>query len=135
MDRRQMRHERLQQLSAALNTADLERALVAYDFGSDEFLILFDRGTRPGVSRLIGSGWMLRVDRETGEPIGLQIEHLLSRTAVEHPQLMSLLDIADLTGITVEELARIRRGVMEAHRAQAMREAVAFLPVLATVAD
>ena len=135
MDRQQIRQDRLQQLTVALRAADPARAMIAYDYGSDEFLILLDDGTRPGVSRLLGNGWMMRVDRETGEPIGLQIEHFLSRTAVEHPQLMSLLDIADLTGISVEELARVRRRVMETHRDQALREAVAFLPSLASVAD
>jgi hypothetical protein len=135
MDRRQMRRDRVEQLTAALRAVDLADAMVAYDYGSDEFLILFDRGTRPGLSRLLGNGWMMRVDRETDEPIGLQIEHFLSRTAVEHPQLLSLLDIADLTGISVEELARVRRKAMETHREHAMREVAAFLPGLASVAD
>jgi hypothetical protein len=128
MDRTQVLNERLGQLQAALHAADLSRVVVAYDFGSDEFLLLFEGGTRPGVSRVLGGGWMMRVDRETGEPIGLQIEHFLSRAATEHPQLLALLDIAELTGTTVEKLAQERRRVVEAQREKALRDAIAAVP-------
>ena len=120
---------------AALQAQDPEKAVISYDYDSDELMIRFGGSNQPGVGRLLGDGWLLRVDRETDEPIGVQIEGFLARTAPRHPHLLSLLDLSDLRGITVEELAIERRRIVGTSRDQVIRETIEAIPSRAFAAD
>jgi hypothetical protein len=120
---------------AILRAQDPKQAVISYDYDSDELMIRFGGSNRPGVGRLLGEGWLLRLDRETDEPIGLQIEGFLSRTAPRHPHLLSLLDLADLRGISVEALAIERRQFVGAYRDQVFQETIEAIPTRAFAAD
>jgi hypothetical protein len=120
---------------AILRAQDPKTAVISYDYDSDELMIRFGGSNRPGVGRLLGEGWLLRLDRETDEPIGLQIEGFLSRTAPHHPHLLSLLDLADLRGISVEALAIERRQIVGAYRDQVFQETIEAIPTRASAAD
>jgi hypothetical protein len=65
----------------------------------------------PGVSIDKGNGWFVRWDRERERPIGIQIEGFLARAVQDEPALLDALDIADLRGMTPEEVGRVRRDV------------------------
>jgi hypothetical protein len=120
---------------ATLRAQDSEKAVISYDYDSDELMIRFGGSNRPGVGRLLGDGWLLRLDRETDEPIGLQVEGFLARTAPLHPHLLSLLDLADLRGITVEALAIERRRIVAAGRDRVIKETIEAIPARAFAAD
>ena len=120
---------------AMLRAQDPEKAIISYDYDSDELMIRFGGSNRPGVGRLLGEGWLLRLDRETDEPIGLQIEGFLARTAPRHPHLLSLLDLADLRGITIEALALERRRIVSEDRDRVIQEAIEAIPARAFAAD
>ena len=120
---------------ARLRAHDPAQAIVNYDYESDELMIRFGGIDRPGVGRLLGDGWLVRLDRETEEPIGLQIEGFLSRTAPKHPHLLSLLDLSELRGITVEALAIERRRIVGADRDRVIQEAIEAIPVRDFAAD
>ena len=82
--------------------------MVGYDRRSDTLSIhFFGRGI-PAVSVPVGDGerdlFYLRVDPTTNRPVGLQIEGFLAGFAALHPELAALLDIADLRGISRDEI-------------------------------
>ncbi|HEY7036720.1 MAG TPA: hypothetical protein VH482_35660 [Thermomicrobiales bacterium] len=99
------------QFKKALREHPAKDIVVSYDRDSDELLVYFGRESaeRPGVGRRVNAGLYLRVDRETGKPLGFQIENLLSVVVPKYPDMLVYLDFADLRGITVEEVGELRR--------------------------
>jgi hypothetical protein len=126
--------DRANQLIAALRASDASRAVLAYDRDSDELIVAFDGNERPGVGRPVGDGWLLRLDRETGEPIGFQVESFLAVATALHPMLLDLLDFAELRGITVEEVALLRRELAAKHRSAAFQGVRRTIPPAAVAA-
>ncbi|MGI8475128.1 MAG: hypothetical protein ACR2OO_01955 [Thermomicrobiales bacterium] len=112
---------------------DAESVTVGYD--SDALMIhLFGRGV-PAVSLLITDELMVRWDRANERVVGFQLDHFLSRVAPEHPELLDLLDIADLDGIGVEDVGRIRREIASRHRGSLVNRAFTGVDTMTTAAD
>jgi hypothetical protein len=99
-----------------IDAVDTTNAAVRYDRESDTLMVHFSGVGLPGVSIENGDGWFVRWDRERGRPIGIQIEGFLARAVKEEPALLNVLDVADLRGLTPEEVGRIRRDVALTHR-------------------
>lgn len=124
----------LDDLSARLLRIDLQKLVISYDHGSDTLMVhLFGRGI-PGVSVPIADGWMLRLNRETDELIGIQIENLLASAARKQPRLLRVLDAAELRGITPDEIDRVRREVDAPSPEEAVRLIVESFPTPALAA-
>ena len=88
---------------------DPTHVVFSYDRESDTLMIHFyGRGLR-GVSVHVQDGWYVRKDRDRQRVIGLQIEGFLARVVREDPWLLDALDLAELRGISLEEVARLRR--------------------------
>src|SRR5215211_6131556 len=89
-------------LASALRAGPAQGAVISYDHESDELLILFSArlAERPGVSHRAAENIWVRHDRETGEMLGLQIQHFISLIAPQFPGIMIVLDLAELSGIT-----------------------------------
>jgi hypothetical protein len=120
-----MRDQPRSRLEEALRKTPPTNPVISYDRYSDELLVYFsaDAAKRPSVSSLLAPSVWLRVDRETGQGVGVQIEHFLALVAPQHPGLMVFLDLAELRGITVEEAAKLRHQFAKEHPNEAIYEA------------
>lgn len=99
-----------------LGEIDPAKVVISYDRDSDTLMVhLYGRGL-PAVSIYRGDGWYMRWNREQERVVGLQLEGFLARAVLDHPDLLDALDVADLRGITLEEVARVRRDVAQAGR-------------------
>lgn len=97
-----------------LGEIDPAKVVVSYDRDSDTLMVhLYGRGF-PAVSIYRGDGWYMRWNREQGRVIGLQLEGFLAQAVWREPDLLDALDVADLRGITLEEIARVRCEVAQA---------------------
>lgn len=124
----------LTDLSSLIDRLDPSAVVFSYDHDSDTLMVhLTDRG-RPGVSVPVAQGWMLRLDRETDELIGIQIEGVLARAARTHPRLLGVLDLAELRGITPDEIDRVRREVAAPSPPDALRWVIEGFPAAALAA-
>lgn len=98
---------------AKLNDLDLQRVVISYDRASDTLMVhLFGRGRAavsvPSPRPLTRDFVFLRIDPETDELVGVQIEDFLRLYVVDHPEMLHLLERAELRGITHEEVNRIQ---------------------------
>jgi hypothetical protein len=125
----------LTDLSSRIARIDPSTVVFSYDFDSDTLMIHLAGRGRPGVSLPVAQGWMLRLDRETDELIGVQIEGVLARAARAHPKLLGVLDLAELRGITPDEIDRVRREVAAPSPADALRWVLEGFPPAALAAD
>ncbi|HEU0114090.1 MAG TPA: hypothetical protein VFQ80_05415 [Thermomicrobiales bacterium] len=96
---------------SSLEQIDTTNMAVRYDRESDTLIVHFYGVGLPGVSIDKGNGWFVRRDRERGRSIGVQIEGFLARAVQGEPALLDMLDIADLRGMTPEEVGRLRRDI------------------------
>lgn len=91
---------------------DPETMVISYDRRSDTLLVhLFGR-RRPSVSVPIRRYLYAMVDPGSEEIIGILIEGFLSQAVREHPQEITLLDYAELRGITPAEVRELQRGAL-----------------------
>lgn len=100
-----IRNERLEQAVASI---DYRKLVLSFDQDSDTLMVhFFGRGT-PGVSVPMKDDptgdWMVRLHRETGEPIGFQVEHVMSRNLPRHPILHEILQLAEVRPENKREL-------------------------------
>lgn len=97
---------------AARGERDSRTLTIGYDRRSDTLTVHFYGRGIPAVSMPVGDGerdaFYVRVDPTTNRPVGIQIEGFLSSFATEHPELVTLLDTAELRGITREEVDQYR---------------------------
>lgn len=114
---------------------DPGNVVITYDGDSDTLLIHFYGRGIPGVSVAAGDGAMLRMDRERKRVIGVHIEHFLARFAQDHPDLLDVLDLAEVRDIGVEELAKIRRDITTRHKDAVLKRILDELQILGTAAD
>jgi hypothetical protein len=122
-------------LTHAKTAVDPEQVVVSYDHDSDTLMVhLFGRGV-PAVSVLVNDELMVRWDRANERVVGFQIEHFLSRMAPQHPELLDLLDIAELHGIAVEDIGRIRRDIAQWRRGLVVERAVSEVDTITAAAD
>lgn len=102
-----------------LGELNLNAVVVTYDRESDTLLLHFDGRGQPGISVVGNDALYIRYDRERKRVLGLQIEGFLARVAPRHPAMLDVLDVAELRGISLEEVARLRRGIGTEQRKQA----------------
>jgi hypothetical protein len=104
----------LQRASAALGESGT--ILAAYDRASDTLMLHFRGQPRPAVSIPIESredGVYVRLDRETNQVVGLQIEGFIADFIDRFPELADLLKHAHLRGIDRDEAVAIARRAQE----------------------
>jgi hypothetical protein len=124
----------LTELASLVDRLDPTKVIFSYDHDSDTLVIHLTGRGRPGVSLPVAQGWMLRLDRETDELIGIQIEGVLARAARVHPKLLGVLDLAELRGITPDEIDRVRREVAAPSPSDALRWVLEGFPMAALAA-
>ena len=117
------------ELASLIERVDPSKVVFSYDHESDTLVIHLHGRGRPGVSIPVAQGWMLRLDSETDELIGVQIEGVLIRAARAHPPLLDVLDLAELRGITPDEIDRVRREVAAPPTRDALRWVLEGFPV------
>jgi hypothetical protein len=102
---------------------EVDPAGVAFDFDrvTDTLYVHLFGHPRPAVNVDTGPYLDLRVDVQTEEVVGFQIESFLRRVIREHP---ALLDVAELAGVPADEVAEIRRSLPHATRQRAAVGAV-----------
>lgn len=107
-----------------------------YDAPSDTMFIPFYVPAGPAVSVPVDRGDIdyvfLRVDVETQEVVGFQVEHVLSYAVGQMPDLIYALDLAELHDIRREEVNEITRRLQLEHAEPA--DAAAVLRGLAKLA-
>ncbi len=109
----------------ALNPADV---VVAYDRPSDTLVVHFYGRGRAGINvpspRELDRDFVyLRFDPDSDQVIGFEIEDCLALFASQRPEVWSLVEVAELRGITPEEITRLRAGVTVEER---RRDAVGY---------
>ncbi len=95
---------------------DWRRATTLYDAVSDTLFIDFYGDSRPAVSVPFNTGpddfTYARIDVNSREVVGVQLEHYVSRTIHRHPVLALALGLAELVGMTRKQALAIRRQVL-----------------------
>ena len=84
--------------------------MASYDRASDTTMLHFFGKPRAAVSVPLESrddGVFVRIDRETDEVVGLQIEGFVADFILRYPQLAELLEVAKLRGIDPTEASAI----------------------------
>lgn len=88
-----------------------QQARFTYDGPSDTLFVDLYGEPRAAASIPLDRGdrdyLFLRVDPQTEEVVGLQIEHFLTYAVAQHPELRNALAVADLVGIDRAELRRL----------------------------
>ncbi len=97
-----------------------ERATFDYDRLSDTLMVYFE-GSRPAVSDPVGDHLYLRLDVETEDIVGFQMEDFLLCVVRDHPVF---LEIAELAGVPADEIAAMRDSIPSAVRKGAALDAV-----------
>lgn len=87
---------------------DFSRVRLTYNPKSDTLLLHLAGAPRPAVSVPVRGGWYVRVDPETEEVVGFQVDAYLARAVYEFPPL---LDLAPAVGIDDATVARVRRDI------------------------
>jgi hypothetical protein len=117
-------------LRSEVDEIDLSKLVLSYDRESDTLMVHFHGRGQPGVSRHVTDEFMIRLSPDRTKVVGVQIEHFLSLVVPEHPRMLDALDIAELRGITIEEVAQIRRDVATNQKRETIAEVIAeFSPV------
>ncbi|MBA2277849.1 MAG: DUF2283 domain-containing protein [Chloroflexia bacterium] len=111
---------------------DLRRWYFNYDRQSDTLMVYFGGKPRPAISVVIDDHQFYRVDAETEEVVGYQIENFLGEVVYQHP---SFLTVAEAAGIDAETIAAIReRFTSEQHRLAVAESLVGHLAPLGALA-
>jgi hypothetical protein len=115
---------------------DLSRVVVSYDRESDTLMLHLRGRGQPGISVVADEDVYVRLDRDRKQVLGSQTEGFLARVARERAQLLDALDVAELRGISLEEVARLRREMGAAQRKQAaVGEVIRRFPRFAPVPE
>jgi hypothetical protein len=125
----------INQLKSLSNATDLESVVVAYDQDSDTIHVHLLGRSIPAVSLVVGDDMLVRWDRTAQRVVGVQIERFLSHVAPQHPELLDLLDIAELNGISTTDIGGIRRDVARHRRTLVLNRLVKDLNTVTTAAD
>ena len=107
--------------------------LLRFDRVSDTLHVHLFGKAQPAVSVDVGPHLYLRIDVETEEMVGFQIDHFLYRVVKDHP---AFLEAAELAGVPADEVAAIRQALPREVRQRAAVDAVfAQLAALSYPAD
>jgi hypothetical protein len=123
------------QLKSIGDMIDPDDTVITYDQDSDTIHVHFFGRVIPAVSLLLNDEMMIRWDRAGRRVVGLQIERFLRRVAPLHPELLDLMDIADLQGISLAEVGEIRRSVAQGRRGSVLDRVVKDLDAVTSAAD
>ena len=120
-------------LGQSIRRARLDEPVIYYDRDSDELIVYFESAglERPGVSRRITPYFWGRTDAETGDVLGFQIQGFLSEAVHLYPHFLNFLDLAQLNGMTDEDVITWRREFARAHSEETIHEAIETVPELA----
>ena len=117
-----------------LTSVPSDQVRLTYDRPTDTLFVDFYGEARAAASVPLDRGdrdyLYVRVDPETDEVVGLQIEHFLSYAIEQHPELGSALDAMTLAGIGRDELDANtggRSGTPRATNIATLMEALAHL--------
>lgn len=107
----------------SMKEVDLSKAFLSFDRESDTLMIhLLPRG-EPGITVFLDDHYAVRLDRSQKRLLGFQIEGFLIAVVREQPALLDALDVAELRGITLEEIALLRREIgAEQRKAETIEE-------------
>lgn len=98
---------------------DPDKVVVSFDRRSDTLLIhLFGRG-RQSISLPVANYLYVMVDPKSEMITGFHIEGFLGQAIKDIPEAISLLDYAELRGITLAEVRELRRATLQAERRHA----------------
>jgi hypothetical protein len=98
---------------------DPARIVVSFDRRSDTLLIhLFGRGLET-ISVPVGNHLYALVTPETETTVGFQIEGFLAQAVNDVPEFITLLDYAELRGITPADVRELQREALGAKRSLA----------------
>jgi hypothetical protein len=98
-----------------------QQSTLEFDRLSDTLYWDFASGQRPSISHPVTDHILCRVDPATEIVVGLQIDGFLKHAVREFPQL---LELADLIGLTPDEVARIRSTISPAARQRAVLRSI-----------
>lgn len=100
----------------SMKDIDLSNAFLSYDRESDTLMVhLVPRG-EPGITVFVDDHYAVRLDRTRKRLLGFQVEGFLIAVVRQQPALLDALDVAELRGITPEEIAHLRREIGVEHR-------------------
>ncbi len=118
-----MAHVSLQKFRISRRTGplDAERLVFAYNALADTLLVHLTGEARPAVTVEMGHAVQARVDPETGELVGFQIDAYLTRAVHELPPL---LELAPLVGSDEATIATIRARIDPRQTKQAVVSAL-----------
>lgn len=109
------RGEPLSEMLPPLSDLDIRQVVIAYDRTSDTLMIHFYGRGRGATSVPVGRDdrdfIFARLDRETNKVVGIQIEDFLDIFVRHHPTMVKFLDIAELRGISRDEVQLIQEGL------------------------
>jgi hypothetical protein len=111
-----------------LASVDLHQWQFNYDPRSDTLMVSFTGHPRPAISVVVDDHLFYRVDADTEEVVGYQIEDFLGEVVYEHP---SMLTVAEAAKIDADTIAAIReRFTSEQQRLAAAESLVGHLAPL-----
>jgi len=102
---------------------------------SDTLYVDFLAQPSPGVSVYLQDGWLIRVDRESDQVLGLQIENVLARAARKYPVLMKVLLLTDPAGFEPSPIEQFMREDAAQHLNETADELRWSIPELVAVGD
>jgi hypothetical protein len=95
-----------------LRGVDPAHVAVSYDRRSDTLLMHLYGRDRNSVSVQCSPNLYWLTDPETEEVVGFHIEGFLARAVQDAPELVNLLDYAELRGVTPAEVRALRSGAL-----------------------
>ncbi len=115
-----------------LASLDLRQWYFNYDRRSDTLMVYFEGRPRPAISVVVDDHLSYRVDADTEEVVGFQIDDFLHEVVEQHP---SFLTVAEAAGVDAATIAAIReRFSLEQYRLAAAESLVGHLAPLGAVA-
>ena len=92
-----------------LESLDPTQLALSYDRRSDAMMINFRGRGQPYVAVECNDRLSVLIDPDSERITGLLLEAFLAREVPEHPELIRLLDVSELRGITSAEVHALRR--------------------------
>ncbi len=120
----------VRQIEEALATQNLSEWQLHFDVLSDTLYINFDEKAPYGISSYLSGGWMVRVDRQTNQVHGLQIENVLALEVQNFPILLDLVLLTTPVGFTPSKVEQAVRERAAAHLETAISSLRTSLPQL-----
>ncbi len=95
---------------------DWRETIFHYDEESDTLMLSFYTPVRPAVTVEFGETVAYRVDPETQEVVGLQVDAFLTQYVYDHPEALLVAEVAEVDPVLIE---RVRRAIASEKHKQA----------------